>query len=65
MGAFSREIATWICEQNGEFNPEDLHEEVIKTRRKINSSILKYIATDVMGEMFRINESKSLLEAAS
>ena len=65
MGAFSREIATWICEQNGEFNPEDLHDEVINTRRKINSTILKYIAADVMGEMFRINQSKTLMEAAS
>ena len=65
MGAFSREIATWICEQNGEFNPEDLHDEVINTRRKINSTILKYIADDVMGEMFRINQSKTLMEAAS
>ena len=65
MGAFSREIATWICEQNGDFNPEGLYDEVINTRRKINSTILKYIAADVMGEMFRINQSKTLMEAAS
>ena len=64
MGPFSREIATWICSQEGEFNQEDLYEEVVKTRRDIRSSILSHIAADVTREMIRINGSNSLLEVA-
>tara|TARA_B100000900_G_C20598152_1_gene724306 strand:+ start:2367 stop:3755 length:1389 start_codon:yes stop_codon:yes gene_type:complete len=65
MGAFSREIATWICNQNGEFNQEELQEEVTKTKRKIRSSVLSYIAADVTREMIRINGSETLMEVAA
>tara|TARA_B100001113_G_scaffold337542_2_gene318898 strand:+ start:478 stop:1773 length:1296 start_codon:yes stop_codon:yes gene_type:complete len=64
MRPFSREIATWICKQEGKFNQEDLYEEVIRTRRKIRRPILTHIATDVTREMIRINDSETLLEAA-
>lgn len=62
MSAFSREIATWICSQRGEFNEGDLQNKVLQTERAINSSVLTNIAADVTREMIRINGSETLSE---
>ena len=62
MTAFSREIATWICNQKGEFHQDDLHKKVTETDRNISPSTLELIASDVIREMIRINSSDKLPE---
>ena len=62
MTAFSREIATWICNQKGEFGQDDLQKKVTETNRNISPSTLELIASDVIREMIRINSSDKLPE---
>ena len=62
MATFSREIATWICSQKGEFHQKDLQEKVIGTKRDISPPILELIASDVIREMIRIDSSDKLPE---
>lgn len=62
LGAFSREIATWICEQEEPFATSDLENTVLSTNRKINSKLLKRVANDVSETITRINEKSTLAE---
>ncbi len=43
MGAFSREIATWICHQSSPFHLSSLSEFVVNTERELSSSILAHV----------------------
>ena len=60
MTAFSREIATWICNQKGSFHQEELQTKVLGTERNIKPSTLETIITDVTRELIRINSSDRL-----
>ena len=62
LGAFSREIATWICEQEEPFATSDLENTVLSTNRKINPKLLKRVANDVSETITRINEKSTLAE---
>ena len=65
MGAFSREIATWICNQDGPFATADLDAMVLTTSRPINPILLKRVANDVIETITRINEKSTLSEVTS
>ena len=62
LGAFSREIATWICEQEKPFATSDLEHTVLSTTRDINPKLLKRVANDVSETITRINEKSTLAE---
>ena len=47
LEAFSKEIASWICQKDGIFDLGDLHEFVIGTNRKIDQTLLQNIASDI------------------
>ena len=65
MKAFSREIATWICNQDSIFNENDLQNMVMNTDRDINSDLLSEISFDVMREMVRMSNLDTLMEASA
>ncbi len=65
LGAFSREIATWICNQKGPFSAEELDKMVLSTSRPINPILLKRAAFDVTEAIIRINGLSALSEATS
>ena len=56
MGAFSREIATWICNQEKPFTKVDLQNMMMSTSRPINFDLLKKVAKDVNETVDRINK---------
>ncbi len=62
LGAFSREIATWICNQDGPFTINDLDRMVLSTDREINPTLLKRVAKDVNETIILINEKSTLSE---
>ena len=62
---FSREIATWICNQNRPFESGELEDVIRSTDRPINPTLLGRVASDVTESMLRINERTTLPEANS
>ena len=56
LGAFSREIATWICNQEGPFSSEDLTEMMMSTKRPFDQNLLLKVANDVNDTVNSINE---------
>ena len=65
MAPFSREIATWICNQNRPFGSEELEQAIRSTERTINPTLLGRVVTDVTDTMLHINEKSTLPEATS
>ena len=65
MAPFSREIATWICNQNHPFASEELEQVIRSTERPINPTLLGRVAADVTETILRINEKPTLPEATS
>ena len=47
LGAFAREIATWICQQNTSFYLSELTNYVNNTNRSLNSDLLAEVSRDV------------------
>ena len=47
LGAFAREIATWICKQDESFHLSDLTSYVKSTTRGFNSNLLEQVSQDV------------------
>ena len=47
LGAFAREIATWICKQDESFHLSDLTSYVKNTTRGFNSNLLEQVSQDV------------------
>lgn len=47
LGAFAREIATWICQQNRSFYVSELMEYVNNTNRNLNSGLLAEVSHDI------------------
>ena len=62
---FSREIATWICNQNRPFESRELEDVIRSTDRPIDPALLGRVANDVAETMLRINERSTLPEANS
>lgn len=62
LEAFSREIATWLCNQDGPFATDELDNMVLSTDRPINPTLLKRVASDVTETIIRINEKSTLSE---
>ena len=62
LEAFSREIATWLCNQDGPFATDELGNMVLSTDRPINPTLLKRVASDVTETIIRINEKSTLSE---
>ena len=60
LGPFSREIATWICNQQGPFGLDDLDNMVQSTPRKINPTLLNRVSSDVTETIIRINQRANL-----
>ena len=60
LGAFSREIATWICNREGPFPSNQLSEMVLSTERDINPTLLKRVSSDVTETIIRINQRANL-----
>ena len=56
MGAFSREIATWVCNQEGPFSKGELNDMVMSTDRIIDSNLLEKVANDVNDTIDRISK---------
>ena len=56
MGAFSREIATWICNQDRPFTKVDLQNMMMSTKRPINPNLLQKLAKDVNETVDRISK---------
>ena len=65
MRAFSKEIATWICNRESSFSSYELENMVMNTDRDINSSVLSEISVDVTGEMVRLSSLDNLLGASA
>ena len=65
MAPFSREIATWICNQSRPFGSDELEQVIRATERTINPNLIGRVITDVTDAMLHINEKSSLPEAAS
>ena len=60
LGAFSREIATWICNQEGPFSSEDLTAMMMSTKRPFNADLLLKVANDVNDTINGINEMSTI-----
>lgn len=65
MAPFSREIATWICNQSRPFGSEELEQVIRATERTINPNLLGRVVTDVTDAMLHINGKSTLPEATS
>lgn len=65
LGPFSREIATWICNQNGPFETTQLGDMVHSTDRPINPTLLSRVAREVTETIVHISEQSTLQEATS
>ena len=63
LGPFSREIATWICNQQGPFAIDDLDNMVQSTAREINPTLLERVSNDVTERIIQINQRANLSEA--
>ncbi|MBT60536.1 MAG: hypothetical protein CMA63_03150 [Euryarchaeota archaeon] len=62
-GPFSREIATWICNQEGPFSIDQLQEMVLSTDRPFDTILLKRVASDVTESILLMNQRATLSEA--
>ena len=62
LSAFSREIATWICNQEGPFATNELEKMVLSTDRPINSKLLSRVVSDVKEQIFKIDQMPDLPE---
>ena len=60
LGAFGREIATWICLQSGQFDLSDLSIFVANTERTLSSAMIAHVDHDVKRSVLALNE-KSLV----
>lgn len=56
LGAFSREIATWICHQPAPFYLSNLSNFVINTERKLSSAVLSHVNHDVKRSVTALNK---------
>ncbi|MAJ01962.1 MAG: hypothetical protein CMA10_06125 [Euryarchaeota archaeon] len=62
LSAFSREIATWLCNQDGPFNSDEIDKLVLQTNRPFGHKILERVSADVRETVLHINGKSSLSE---
>ena len=62
LSAFSREIATWLCNQDGPFNSDEIDKLVLQTNRPFGHKILERVSADVRKTVLHINGKSSLSE---
>ena len=65
LGAFSREIATWICHQASPFHLSALSNFVVSTERTLSSAILAHVDHDVQRSVLAMSKSNSVFGGAS
>ena len=65
MGAFSREIATWICHQSSPFHLSSLSDFVVSTDRKLSTSILAHVDSAVKQSVLDMSKKNSVFGGAS
>ena len=65
MGAFSREIATWICHQSSPFHLSSLSEFVVNTERKLSSAILTHVDIAVKHSVLDMSKKNPVFGGAS
>lgn len=61
LGAFSREIATWICHQPPRFYLSHLSNFVVNTDRKLSSSVLSHVDHEVKQSVMALSDGNSSL----
>lgn len=65
LSAFSREIATWLCNQERPFSSDEIDKLVLQTTRPFDSKILERVSSDVRKTVLHINGKSSLSEVIS
>lgn len=65
LGAFSREIATWICHQPPQFHLSQLSNFVANTERTLSPSILSHVDHEVKRSVLVLSEKGVSLGGAS
>lgn len=56
LGAFSREIATWICHQPPQFYLSNLSNFVVNTDRKLSSAVLSHVDHEVKQSVMSLSK---------
>ena len=57
LGAFSREIATWICHQSSPFHLSKLSNFVINTKRSLSTTMLTHVDHEVKKSILAMSNS--------
>ena len=65
LGAFSREIATWICHQSSPFHLSTLSNFVVNTERTLSSAILAHVDHEVKQSVLAMSKPNSVFGGAS
>ena len=65
LGAFSREIATWICHQSSPFHLSTLSKFVVNTERTLSSAILAHVDHEVKQSVLAMSKPNSVFGGAS
>ena len=65
LGAFSREIATWICHQSSPFYLSTLSNFVVNTERTLSSAILAHVDHEVKQSVLAMSKPNSVFGGAS
>ena len=65
LGAFSREIATWICHQASPFHLSALSNFVVSTERTLSSAILAHVDHEVQRSVLAMSKPNSVFGGAS
>lgn len=64
LGAFSREIATWICHQSSPFHLSTLSNFVVNTDRTLSSAILAHVDHEVKQSVLAMSKPNSVIGGA-
>lgn len=64
LGAFSREIATWICHQSSPFHLSTLSKFVVNTERTLSSAILAHVDHEVKQSVLAMSKPNSVFGGA-
>ena len=65
LGAFSREIATWICHQPAPFHLSSLSTFVVNTERTLSSAMLAHVDHEVKRSVLAMSKPNSVFGGAS
>ena len=65
LGAFSREIATWICHQSSPFHLSTLSNFVINTKRSLSTTMLTHVDHEVKKSILAMSNSDYVIGGAS